>query len=360
MKKLFLYLIALFAITSCGGGEDFPPINPQNPTVEPNDPEPEPDEPTSNEEFTLIKGADVSWLTQMEAEGIGFYHSDGQKADCMEILQSLGMNTFRFRVWVNPADGWCNKEDLINKAVRASKLGIDVMVDFHYSDSWADPSKQNIPASWKDMNLDELCVAVSEHTKDVLNDLKNAGVTPKWVQVGNETGNGMLWPYGQADKNPSGYAKLNNAGYDAVKEVFPEAKVIVHVQNGNNNNLFRWLFDILKNNDGKWDVIGMSLYPEQNDYKSMVSDCKLNIEDLIARYNKDVILCEVGMGNSYVSEMKDFLNRCFNLSTQISDNRFLGVVYWEPQVYNDWNGYRKGAFTSEGRPSEALDVYKQW
>lgn len=366
MKKLLLSVFAIFAIFSfvnCDGGEDFPPVKPDEPTVTPEPDEPEepiePNEP-GDETFNLVKGADISWLTQMEKENVKFKDTNGNTADCMQILKELGMNTFRFRVWVNPSDGWCNKEDLIAKATRANELGIDVMVDFHYSDSWADPSKQNIPKAWEGKDLDALCIAVSEHTKDVLNGLKKAGVKPKWVQVGNETGNGMLWPYGQADKNPSGYAKLNNAGYDAVKEVFPEAKVLVHIQNGHNNSLHRWLFDILKNNGGKWDVIGMSLYPEPTDYKSMVSDCKLNIEDVVNRYGKEVMLCEVGMGNSYVTECTDFLNRCFKLSTQIPNNKFLGVIYWEPQVYNDWNGYRKGAFTSSGQPSSALDVFKNW
>jgi arabinogalactan endo-1,4-beta-galactosidase len=99
------------------------------------------------------------------------------------------------------------------------------------------------------------------HTNEVLTLLKNNDITPEWVQVGNETSDGMLWEDGRISKNPQNYAELNNAGYDAVKSVFPNAKVIVHLPNGYSNSLYRWFFDTLKNYDGKWDVIGMSVYP---------------------------------------------------------------------------------------------------
>ncbi|MCM1319425.1 MAG: arabinogalactan endo-1,4-beta-galactosidase [Muribaculaceae bacterium] len=308
-------------------------------------------------EFSLVKGADVSWLTEMEAQGIRFYNDNGTEQDCLHILQSKGINTIRLRVWVNPPNNYCGLQDVLVKAKRAQQLGMDLMIDFHYSDDWADPSKQTIPAAWQGMNLNELCQAVSAHTTDFLTALKNEGVTVKWVQVGNETGNGMLWPYGQADKNPAGYASLVNSGYDAVKGVYPDAKVIIHLQNGQDQSLFTWLFDILKNNGARYDVIGMSLYPEPINYTAMLNSCRANMVSCISRYDKDVILCEVGMGNSYVNECADFLRGCLNLANSIADNRFLGVLYWEPEVYNDWNGYKKGAFTSQGRPGKQLDPF---
>ena len=118
---------------------------------------------------------------------------------------------------------------MIVKAVRAKDLGMDVMVDFHYSDFWADPSKQVKPVAWKDMDLGQLKEAIRNHTTEALQALKAKGVTPKWVQVGNETNNGMLWPTGKIDWDKSGteryanYVALNNAGYDAVKSVFRNA-----------------------------------------------------------------------------------------------------------------------------------------
>lgn len=306
----------------------------------------------------FAKGADVSWITEMEKSGSKFYNSDGKEMECMHLLRDLGMNSIRLRVWVNPADGWCNKEDVLVKAWRASKLGMRIMIDFHYSDSWADPSKQTKPAAWQNLSFSDLKTAVANHTKDVLITLKENGITPEWVQVGNETGNGMLWDDGKASVNMAQYAQLNNAGYDAVKEVFPNAKVIVHVQEGNKNSLFRWLFDGLKNNGGKWDVIGMSLYPTASNWQQLTSDCISNMNDMISRYGTDVMVCEVGMPWDEAETAKEFLTSLITKSKAISGNHCLGVFYWEPESYNNWKGYTLGAFDNSGKPTVALDAFK--
>ena len=172
------------------------------------------------------------------------------------------MNAIRLRVWVNPSDGWCGKEDVLMKAWRAHNLGFRLMIDFHYSDVWADPANQTKPAAWSNYTLDELKTAVADHTKDVLSALKEKGIDVEWVQVGNETRTGMLWPEGQATSgNFKNFADLTVSGYDAVKSVYPNAKVIIHLDGGDNNSNYTWMFDGLKQNGGKWDVIGMSLYP---------------------------------------------------------------------------------------------------
>jgi arabinogalactan endo-1,4-beta-galactosidase len=317
-----------------------------------------PDDGNDSDTSSFAKGADVSWLTEMEDAGILFYDADGKETECMALLKSLGMNSIRLRVWVNPTDGWCNKTDVLVKAKRASDLGMRVMIDFHYSDTWADPSKQTKPAAWEDLSFDELCTAVSDHTTEILTALKNWNVTPEWVQVGNETGNGMLWDDGNATSNMAQYAVLNNAGYDAVKAVFPNAKVIVHVQSGNNNNLFRWLFDGLKKNSGKWDVIGMSLYPGTDSWLDYDNDCIDNINDMISRYGCEVMICEVGMASDQVTQSKMFLTDLITRAKAISDEKCLGVFYWEPEAYNGWKSYTLGAFYDTGKPTEALDAFK--
>lgn len=164
----------------------------------------------------------------------------------MKLVQSLGVDAVRLRVWVNPQNGWCNQDDLLVKARRAKHLGMRLLIDFHYSDTWADPGQQNKPAAWSTLSFSELKAAVASHTTSVLQLLKDNGIQPEWVQVGNETGNGMLWEDGKASVNMANYAALNNAGYDAVKAILPNSKVIVHLQNGQDNSLFRWLFDGLK------------------------------------------------------------------------------------------------------------------
>ena len=212
------------------------------------DPVPDPVVPATT---VFAKGADVSWVSEMEAAGKKFYNTPGAEQDLFTILKNLGMNTIRLRVWVNPANGYNNKADVVAKATRAKNAGMRVMIDFHYSDSWADPGKQTKPAAWAAQDINGLKTSLAAHTTDVLNALKTAGITPEWVQVGNETNDGLLWPEGRASTNMANYAALTAAGYDAVKAVFPSAKVIVHVSNGWDNNLFRYLFDGLKNNGGK-------------------------------------------------------------------------------------------------------------
>ena len=305
----------------------------------------------------FAKGADVSWLTEMEKSGSKFYNADGKETECMHLLRELGMNAIRLRVWVDPSDGWCNPDDVLTKAWRAQQLGMRVMIDFHYSDSWADPSQQTKPASWEGLSLEELETAVADHTKEVLNLLKTNGITPEWVQVGNETGNGMLWDEGNASENMAQYAALNNAGYDAVKEVFPDAKVIVHVQSGNDNSLFRWLFDGLKENGGKWDVIGMSLYPAADTREQMTTDCISNMNDMISRYGSEVMICETGMPWDDAATAKSFLTGLITKCQGIADDQCLGVLYWEPEAYNSWKDYALGAFDNTGTPTEAMDAF---
>lgn len=305
----------------------------------------------------LCKGADISWLSEMEASGIKFFYKDGKQGECMDILKSLGMNALRFRLWVNPSNQWSSTADVVKQASKAAALGFDIMIDFHYSDSWADPGKQTVPSEWSGLGINDLQTALISYTEDVCIRLKSAGVEPKWVQIGNETGNGMLWPLGQADKNPQNYARLTSAGTQAVKSVFPNAKTIVHIQNGQDKSLATWLFGILKKYNADYDICGFSLYPEKNNYQQYLKSCSEVMKMCIDTFDKDVMLCEVGMGVAYVSECETFLRGCFDLGDSLG-SRYLGALYWEPQAYNDWKGYKKGAFDSKGQPTAALNAYK--
>lgn len=345
MKKLltglFLIIFVLTGLVSCGSDD------------EKTTPEPEP-EPSA---YIFAKGADVSWITEMEDAGKKYYNASGTEMEGMALLKSLGMNSIRLRVWVDPEDGWCNTADMLDKAIRAQKLGMRIMVDFHYSDSWADPSKQNKPSAWNSLSLEELKSRVGEYTKEVLTTLKNNNVTPEWVQVGNETGDGMLWEDGRASTNMKNYAALNNAGYDAVKAVFPDAKVIVHLQNGQDNSLFRWLFDGLKENGGKWDVIGMSLYPSTTNWSTMNASYLSNMKDMVSRYGSEIMICEVGMSWDSPSASEAFLSDLIEKTKSLSDDKGLGVFYWEPLCTPGWNGYTLGAVDNSGKPTRALDAF---
>lgn len=319
-----------------------------------NDPDPPPDPP---ETANFAKGADIGWLTEMENAGRKFYNSSGAEQDCIQLLKSLGMNTIRMRVWVNPANGWNNKADVLAKAQRAKNAGMRIMIDFHYSDTWADPGHQTKPVAWAAQDLATLKTSLYNHTTDVLNELKNNSITPEWVQVGNETNDGMLWPDGKASVNMSNFAQLVNSGYDAVKAVFPSAKVIVHVSNGYDNSLFRWLFDGLTSNGGKYDVIGMSLYPNTTNWASYNTGCLANMNDMVARYGKEVMIVEVGMSWDQPAACNSFLTDLIAKTKSVTGNKGLGVLYWEPQAYNNWQGYTLGAFDNSGRPTAALNAF---
>lgn len=345
MKKIIIAALILVVYAGCNK-ERYPP-----------DPEPTPPPiPVTPSIAVFAKGADVGWLTEMEAAGKKFYNITGVQQDCMVILKNLGMNTIRLRVWVNPAAGWNNSADVVVKAVRAKNLGMRVMIDFHYSDTWADPGHQAKPAAWAAQDLATLKTSLANHTIDVLTALKNSGVTPEWVQVGNETNDGMLWPDGKASASMNNFAQLVNAGYDAVKTVFPSAKVIVHVSNGYDNGLFRWLFDGLKNNGGKWDVTGMSLYPAPADWASLNTQCLANMNDMVARYGKEVMVVEAGMSWDQPVACQSFLSDLIIKTKSVTGNKGLGVLYWEPQAYN-WQGYTLGAFDQTGKPTIALNAF---
>ena len=307
---------------------------------------------------SFAKGADIGWLSEMESKGIRFYNSNGQEQDCIDILKGLGMNTIRFRVWVNPVNGWCGQEDVVKQAIRASKKGMRIMIDFHYSDYWADPGKQNKPENWKNLTFPILNDSLTAHTIKMLEALKKNNVTPEWVQVGNETNDGMLWEEGRASKNMAQYATLVKSGYNAVKQVFPNTKVIVHVSNGYDNGLFRWNLDGLKNNGAKWDVIGMSLYPSVGDWQTKTDQCIYNMNDMVNRYGSEVMVVEIGMPADQPEACKQFITDLISKTRSLSGKKGLGVLYWEPQAYNNWQGYGLGAWRNDGRPSAALEAFK--
>ena len=313
---------------------------------------------TTKTDTTFAKGADLSWITEMEKSNIKFYNASGTAMEATALMKSLGMNSIRLRVWVNPSDGWCNVQDLLVKALRAKNLGMRIMIDFHYSDTWADPGSQTKPAAWTSLNFTDLKTAVATHTTEVLNVLKTNNITPTWVQVGNETGNGMLWEDGKASVSMANYAALTTTGYNAVKAVFPNAKVIVHLNNGYDNSLFRWIFDGLVANGAKWDVIGMSLYPSTTNWSTYNTQCLANMNDMVSRYGKEVMICEVGMSWDSPAIAKSFLTDIIAKTKTVTGNKGLGVFYWEPEAYGNWKSYTLGAFDSTGKPTAAMDAFK--
>ena len=284
----------------------------------------------------ISKGADVSWMTEMESEGFVWKDVYGNTKELMPLLKEYQLDAIRLRVWVNPensgANGWCDIDDLVQKATLANALNLDIMVCIHYSDWWADPGKQNKPNAWSNFTVSQLETAIENHTTNILTALDAKGITPKWVQVGNETNDGMLWETGKASTGGfANYAKFINAGLKAVKTFDKNIKTMLHLANGNDNALFQWNIDGLINNNlaaDKLDIIGMSLYPDENNWISKVDETYANMLAVKSRYNKEVMMVEVG----------------FNVN--------------EPEIaHKNWKSYNKGAWNEDGTPSRIMNAF---
>lgn len=321
-----------------------------------------------NSTFEFVKGGDISWLPEMEKESnFKFYNDNGVAQDCFQILKDHGINTIRLRTWVNPdmldwINGHCSKYETIAMAVRAKQWGMRVMIDFHYSDSWADPSKQVKPAAWATHAFPQLLNDVYNYTYGFMTSLDSAGVKPEWVQVGNEIPNGMLFPEGSTS-NWAQLAQLINKGYDAVKAVNPATKVVLHIDRGNDNARFRKWFDNAKTYGAKYDVIGMSYYPYwltgSPDYTLSINDLGNNMKDMVSRYGKEVMVVETGGLDTKGANTRDMLVAVINKLLAVPNNAGLGVIYWEPQASRNWGQYPLSAWNTGAnpQPTVALDAF---
>jgi len=356
---------------------------------------------TVKKEISYWKGADIGWATEMEAKGEKLFNKDGKEMECTALMKELGLNAVRFRVWVDPhsRDGkaWNGKEDLLVKAKRAKDLGMEIMVNFHYSDDWADPKHQNIPAAWSGKSVGEVESLLSLHTKDILSSLKAEGIEPKWVQVGNETSNGFLWSarrvrWEEGEQEPKtpeilesmghfpdqseNYARFFKAGYKAVKEVFPDAKVIVHLDNGFNQALYDNNLDSLKKYGAKWDIVGMSLYPYwaldsglETSEEQTIKDGMANIRHIVSKYDTPVMIVETGFTvdeehPEVMQKGRDYLGWMIRASRDstgtLSDGvtpACQGIFYWEPECRP--RQYKLGAFGSDGKPTVIMEGFAQ-
>ncbi|HOV13716.1 MAG TPA: glycosyl hydrolase 53 family protein, partial [Spirochaetota bacterium] len=213
-------------------------------------------------------------------------------------------------------------------------------------------------AGWTSHTFNQLLDDVYNHTYAVMQSLKTNGVTPEWVQVGNEINPGMLLPDGSSS-NFTNLAQIINKGYDAVKAVSISTKVVIHLANGHNNSFFTTFFDGLRDNGGKWDVIGMSYYPYWigSDYTSTIKSLSDNLLSMAIRYNTEVIVAEIGGDYRAVQNTYDMLIAVMNKISIVPENRGLGLLYWEPEGAEIWSGYKLSAWGNDGKPTAALDAF---
>jgi arabinogalactan endo-1,4-beta-galactosidase len=339
-----------------------------------------------------ITGADVSTLKKSEDRGGVYRTSGGTQMDALALLKANGVNYVRLKVWVNPADGYNTKARVLTMAARAKAQGLRLLVDFHYSDSWADPGKQNKPAAWRSFTFSQLRDAVYNHTFDVLNALKAQGTTADMAQIGNEINGGLLWPDGSTS-NWANLASLLTAGSNAAKAVSASTRVVLHLAEGGNNSQHRWWFDNATSRGVPFDVIAVSHYLY---WHGTAASLRANLVDLASRYNRDVFVAETAYG--FTTAQDDFEPQIFNASlasaggypansqgqvdafravcnavASVPNGRGLGVFYWEPTWTavpgNGWdptnpssgNGWENQAlFDFNDRALPALAVFNEF
>ncbi|HIX59615.1 MAG TPA: glycosyl hydrolase 53 family protein [Candidatus Blautia gallistercoris] len=248
-----------------------------------------------------IKGMDVSSLKELEELG-AVYYDRGKPGDLLDILQAYGCNGIRLRLWNDPYSeegvpygaGTNDLAATIELAKRVRSRGMDFLLDFHYSDCWADPGKQRIPKAWRNLDAGELEQAVYGFTRETLLALREAQAFPTMVQVGNELTNGMLWPYGKVPEYEQ-LARFINAGIRGVRSVDEDIPIMLHLDNGGNNALYREWFDEFLKRGEAFQVIGLSYYPF---WHGTLADLENNMQDLARRYGKEMIVAEVSTGHT--------------------------------------------------------------
>lgn len=311
---------------------------------------------------SLIKGMDVSSLLELEALGAKYY-MDGREQGLLEILKHYGTNAIRLRLWNDPYSedgvpygaGTNDLKTTMTLAGRVTGMGLGFLLDLHYSDFWADPGKQRIPKAWRGLDEAGLAQAVYDFTRNTLLDFKKQHIFPTMIQIGNELSNGLLWPYGKVP-NYDAIARFINSGIRAVRSVDSEIPIMIHLDNGGNNALYREWFDAFMERGEDFQIIGLSYYPFWHGTLQQLED---NMRDIKKRYGKELVVAEVSMGHTmkdykdyeklpddqrkgmatkpelaakieYPMTPKgqsDFMN---DFMTKISRTGALGFFYWEP------------------------------
>ncbi len=317
--------------------------------------------PAQDDHFYL--GADISGTTALEARGERLYNANGEIRENTALMSELGLDAIRLRVWVNPKGGFCSPEDVLAMAKRAKYYGMAIMINFHYSDWWADPGHSPSPALWQYYKGGELEHALAQHTEETLKLLRDNNIDVKWVQVGNETTHGFVWPQAKAEDDMDTYARLTQAGYEAVKRIYPEAKVIIHLDAACDPDRYDFIFDNLRKRGVSWDLIGMSLYPywdklaglTKTDEESISKACD-NIKRVAEKYGTDVIIVETGVLVAQADEQKSLMTEIIDAAKNRTDGHCHGVFYWAPELEDA--DYKLGAF-KDGRPTAIMEAFTE-
>ncbi|MDY7396321.1 glycosyl hydrolase 53 family protein [Aureibaculum sp. 2210JD6-5] len=322
-----------------------------------------------------VFGADLSFAKQAKENGFEF-KEDGAEKPFLEIFKEHGYNWIRLRLFHNPNIGQYNlPNDLdytIQLAKEAKKQGFKFLLDYHYSDTWADLAKQYTPKAWEGKTGEELVKEVFEYTKTTMLAFRDAGVFPDMVQVGNEISNGMLWPFGKLPENWDGFAALLQSGINGVYASCgnnPCPEIMIHIDKGGDKDFTKYFFDKIETYGIKFDVIGQSYYPW---WHGSLLDFRECLNFTANTYQKDIVVVEVAYNyarQEYKDKkapfpetpqgQKEFLEAVNKIILNVSDGRGKGLFWWEPAAPN--KGFSTRTFFSpEGDVMPAITVFDKY
>lgn len=311
-----------------------------------------------------IKGCDVSSLRKSEDKGGKYYYQSGWQDDALKILRDAGVNTVRVRIWVSSPDGYHGKTQALQIAKRAKALGQKILIDFHYSNTWADPGHQTKPSAWNSYTLSQLNTAVYNHTYDICLALKNQGTPADYVQIGNEINDGMLWSTGRISTNGNSFANLAQllrSGINGAKAANSGTAIVLHIAKGGDWGLIQWWFDGVKAQGIAWDYTGVSYYPY---WHGAMSNLKTALNNAASRYAKPVLVVEcaypwvlaegdsqannIGLSSQLVSGYPatlqgqyDMIKAIGTIVAAVPNSRGAGFIYWDatwtPVKGNGWD-----------------------
>ena len=315
-------------------------------------------------------GADLSFLKQAEDRGTVFKDGDQPKPG-LQIFKDHGYNWIRLRLFHTPTDLPNNMAYTIASAQAAKKLGFKFLLDFHYSDTWADPGKQFLPKAWENLSHTELTKAVFDYSRDSIKAFRDAGVLPDMVQIVNETPGGMLWPDGKLPANWDNYADLVKAGIAGVGAgASPEARprTMLHIDKGGDKAATQRFFDQINSHLIDYDVIGQSYYPW---WHGSLNDLRENLIFMAEEYKKDIIVVEAAYNwkpTEYRNKLapfpetpegqRDFLDELNRVVQAAPNGRGIGVFWWEPAVTG--NLASRGFFDENFNALPVMNVFDKF
>jgi arabinogalactan endo-1,4-beta-galactosidase len=349
--------------------------------------------PSVHSANTFYQGADLSFLPEMEQAGTVFFEGN-QKSSALQILKKAGLNLVRLRLWHTPAPEHRGHSSLTEVLAFAKKIKtekLDFLLDFHYSDTWADPGKQSLPEAWKNLTINDLGDSVFAYTQKVVQAFKNQNTLPQMIQIGNETNSGMLWNLGKVggefESNWPNYAFLIKKAIAGIKSIDTENKIKVMLHFAGYQGA-DWFFQNIQNQGVNYDIMGLSYYP--NWHGKSLTELKTNLNDLIRKFDHPILIVETAY--PWTLDYNDFTNNFVGLAEQlmpgypaspqgqkqflsdlkktistVDKNYGIGFCYWEPawvafkgkEATNGSVWENQTLFDFQNKALPALEVFKE-